>query len=84
MLVVTTTEKVAPRRTAIQRGIGNDGRTFEHVLRFTEILQPIIGARPDAVLVVQFATPIEGTATRAIARVLGTRISRAKITSFRQ
>src|ERR1039458_4281504 len=69
---------------SLERAISVDHRPFQHALLFSISFEAVVGARPDAFLVADFAAALLGTAARPIALVLGALRFGAQVSDFRQ
>ena len=71
--VVATEPEIRPGGSAAKTLVLHDGSVGEHGLLLAIVLQPLIGAQPDAVAVaIDFAASIAGAAARTIALVFRT------------
>src|ERR1039458_10643526 len=82
--MVAAQESVRPGAGSLERAISVDHRPFEHALLFSVSLEALVGTRPYAFLVSDFAEALVRTAARPIALVLGALGFGAQVSDFRQ
>src|ERR1017187_7170625 len=75
---------VGPGAGSLQRAILVDHRRFQHALLFSISFEAVVGSRPDAFLVADFAEALLRTAARPVALVLGALRFGAQVSDLRQ
>src|SRR5262245_15436781 len=83
-VVVTAEERVRPCARAAKLVVLDDGRAVEHVLLLAVDLEPVVGERPDAVLLADLALPLSCPTAGAVALVLDTLGLGAEVGDVRQ